>query len=373
MGLGDFLSDILGTNSAVGVNGQDPYQAIQPWQQGQKDLAGMLQGQAAGTSGPNPAQMQYLQNSQSIAQAQATQNAQNRAINPGLAARMSGNQAIASGQQAAGQAGIQQAQQQLASQQLLGTTLAQGAQGANQAGAVNAGIAAGNQQQAGKEVGGVMGGAGVLMGMAHGGEVRNYASGGSTGMAAYNPQATESNGAMSMAGQFMNRYSEGMGSSQPGASQGDGLETGMKDFTAGLGHSMGIGKGAGGMSDDIAMDGMTSGGAAEAMGMDDGGLVQTAMKLAPLIAMMNKGGFAEAYQRKNSPHTAALKAMGGHVPGKAKVSGDSPKNDVVKTNLSAGEIVIPRSIALGENAPEMAAQFVAAVKAKEKTGGRAKK
>lgn len=34
---------------------------------------------------------------------------------------------------------------------------------------------------------------------------------------------------------------------------------------------------------------------------------------------------------------------GGHVPGKAKVKGDSPKNDTVDAKLSPGEIVIPRS------------------------------
>ena len=33
----------------------------------------------------------------------------------------------------------------------------------------------------------------------------------------------------------------------------------------------------------------------------------------------------------------------GKVPGKAKVKGDSLKNDVVKVLLSPGEIVIPRS------------------------------
>jgi hypothetical protein len=34
---------------------------------------------------------------------------------------------------------------------------------------------------------------------------------------------------------------------------------------------------------------------------------------------------------------------GGHVPGKAKVQGDSPKNDTVDAKLSPGEVVIPRS------------------------------
>lgn len=46
---------------------------------------------------------------------------------------------------------------------------------------------------------------------------------------------------------------------------------------------------------------------------------------------------------------------GGHVPGVAKVPGDSPKNDTVPALLSPGEVVIPRSAA---GSPNMAAQFV---------------
>lgn len=56
---------------------------------------------------------------------------------------------------------------------------------------------------------------------------------------------------------------------------------------------------------------------------------------------------------------------GGHVPGKAKHHGDSVKNDTVHAMLSPGEIVIPRSIAQGKNAPDKSAQFVAAVLAKK--------
>lgn len=44
---------------------------------------------------------------------------------------------------------------------------------------------------------------------------------------------------------------------------------------------------------------------------------------------------------------------GGKVPGKSKVKGDSPKNDIVPARLSPGEIVLPRSIALRlKNAPD---------------------
>lgn len=61
-------------------------------------------------------------------------------------------------------------------------------------------------------------------------------------------------------------------------------------------------------------------------------------------------------------------AQGGHVvPGKAKVAGDSFKNDIVDAKLSPGEIVIPRSIANSKNAPAEAAKFVAACLARSKT------
>lgn len=56
---------------------------------------------------------------------------------------------------------------------------------------------------------------------------------------------------------------------------------------------------------------------------------------------------------------------GGHVPGKAKVMGDNPKNDTVKAKLSPGEIVIPRTIAQsGDNDKIM--NFVQGVLSKKK-------
>jgi hypothetical protein len=51
-------------------------------------------------------------------------------------------------------------------------------------------------------------------------------------------------------------------------------------------------------------------------------------------------------------------AYGRKVPGKARVRGDSPKNDVVPALLSPGEIVVPRSKAKD---PKKAAAFAEAV------------
>lgn len=68
-----------------------------------------------------------------------------------------------------------------------------------------------------------------------------------------------------------------------------------------------------------------------------------------------KGGEAHS-------HEVCMK-IGGPVPGKAKVAGDSKKNDTIPAKLSPHEIVLPRSVSLAPNAPQKAAQFVAGVKA----------
>lgn len=58
---------------------------------------------------------------------------------------------------------------------------------------------------------------------------------------------------------------------------------------------------------------------------------------------------------------------GGHVPGKAKVSGarDSYANDTVDAVLSPGEIVLPRSVTQSSDPVAASAKFVAALKAKK--------
>ena len=58
--------------------------------------------------------------------------------------------------------------------------------------------------------------------------------------------------------------------------------------------------------------------------------------------------------------------QGGTIPGKAPVKGDSVKNDIVPIMASPGEIVIPKSILEGKNAPSKAAEFVAAELARQK-------
>jgi hypothetical protein len=110
-----------------------------------------------------------------------------------------------------------------------------------------------------------------------------------------------------------------------------------------------------------------------APGMAQGGLAQKAMQLAPLAAMFAaKGGKVPVVlspgEKKLSPEAAKKVAMGkadpmkagGTVPGKAKVPGDSLKNDVVPDKLEPGSIVIPRSVVQSKHPHLAAMKFVQA-------------
>lgn len=70
--------------------------------------------------------------------------------------------------------------------------------------------------------------------------------------------------------------------------------------------------------------------------------------------------------------TGRARARGGamEVPGNAKFNGDTRSNDTVPALLSPGEIVLPRSVAQDENAPEKAKKFVEAIKTKKKPSPR---
>lgn len=58
------------------------------------------------------------------------------------------------------------------------------------------------------------------------------------------------------------------------------------------------------------------------------------------------------------PMLAMLAAHGGKVPGQGEVPGDSYANDKVPAMLSPHEVVLPRSITMHQNAPEMAKLFM---------------
>ena len=167
--------------------------------QQQQALANMLQQQAAG-GGPNPAQAQYQQNVNQLAQQQGAAIGAQKGINPGLAARLIAQQGGAAKQNAAGQQATLQAQQQLAAQQALMQQQAQmGALASQQVGqtqqaisgytqgalgqqgnvlgiqgsanSANAGVAGNVANQQGKMFGGLLGGIGSAIGLADGGMV----------------------------------------------------------------------------------------------------------------------------------------------------------------------------------------------------------
>lgn len=76
-------------------------------------------------------------------------------------------------------------------------------------------------------------------------------------------------------------------------------------------------------------------------------------------AIVSPGEIVLSAQEASDPRRAAimakLKAMRGEkVPGKAKVPGDSLKNDTVKTNLEQGGIVVPRTKANSKDAGKFA-------------------
>lgn len=159
--MGSFINSAMGAiglNSPVDTTNTNPYQAINYWQTEAKGLNDQLKNQASGGAGINPAQQQYLQNAQGIQQQQANLYSQNRALNPGLAARLAGNTGANAQMHAASDAGIQQAQQQLAAQQLLGGLYSSQQQAQNQAGQINADIGKGNQSTHGTFIGGILNG-----------------------------------------------------------------------------------------------------------------------------------------------------------------------------------------------------------------------
>jgi hypothetical protein len=72
---------------------------------------------------------------------------------------------------------------------------------------------------------------------------------------------------------------------------------------------------------------------------------------------------------------APVRARGGaapaEIPGKAKFKGDTRSNDTVPALLSPGEIVLPRTVAQAEDAPEKAKEFVDAIKKQKRPSPKA--
>lgn len=351
MGLGDFLSGILGTNNDF--QAQSPYTSADvtsqsQQQQGlygqQQQLAQALMAQSQG-QGPNPALSQLRQTTDQNSQLASGLLASQRGLNPALAARMAAQQQTTANQQAGGQAATLSAQQQLGAQgQLSGLYGQMGSQNLQQQGlmnqslmgaqAINANVASGNQQVNAGIAGGLMNAVGsaggaVSGGKWQGGRIQGYAGGGMVGGGSPPFMGVGSYTGSPQAGAYNSLLDSAMGLS--GAITGAGTLPAMSPAVQALGG--GIAEAGGkGFRDFVS------------------GLKDTGTSMAGGDAG-DMGGFA------------AMASEGGQVAGKANVPGDSPKNDTVPTMLSPGELVIPRSHA--QNASDAKA-FIDALMAKEK-------
>lgn len=310
----------------------------------QQALATTLNQQAQG-QGPNPAQAALAQQtSNNIAQQNALMAGQRGASqNAGLLARQSAMQGGNLQQQAVGQGATMQANQQIAAQQQLQQQQAMlGNTAQNQI--QNYGTAAGNlsNSQLGLQ-------ANVLGETA----ARNNANVGQAGVNAQIAQGNAKNQA-GMFGGLMNAMGPALqmfGGSSSGSSALGGLGAGVGGGAAASGGLMaGAGEGAGTAMSVAAL--AAHGGMATSHGMSTPGYASGGTVNGP---RSNVGSFLSK---------AMPMRQGGAVPGQAKVQGDSEKNDTVPAMLSPGEVVIPRHIMQGKNAPEAAARFVAACLAK---------
>lgn len=400
------------TGLSAALTTQNQFNAAAPTQIGtvgaqQAQLAGQLGAESAG-GGPNPAQLQYQQNAQQIAQQQAATNAQNRAINPGLAARLSGNQAIQAQQQAAGNAAAQQAQQQLAAQAQMAGLTGQEQQGALAAQNINAQVAQNNVNSVNNTEGGLFSSIGSIAGLfAEGGEVHKMAYGGGAGsisdpggpnLSNTNALPDYSSGLMGGAG----KGKSGSSASAPSVNGGLGSNpfgisgvssqpvTAPMSAVPALGSSVGLGMPAAPPSlnptyahgGSVPMHGEGHFGAPMQKNYDKGGPVSAVGQWLNTTSMA-KGGkphkakadvpaMVSPGEQLLEPEQAQAvvdgKAnplkIGERVPGKAKVKGDSLKNDTVPKMLKDGGMVIPReTVKMG---PEKAAAFVRHHLAKKK-------
>jgi hypothetical protein len=358
---------------AEGMTTQNNFQAQAPTSVGavgsqQAQLAGELANESAG-NGPNPAQMQYLQNTNNIANQQAQSYASNRALNPGLAARMAGNTGASLESNAANVAGQQQAEQQLAAQQQYGNLTGQEQQGALSAQAINAQISQNNANSVNATEGGIFGGlSGTTalgsLGKAKGGLVKKMATGG-TITSPYAPNLSNAN--------FLPGGKPGK---QKTSSPKGGLGGQSSDYANGFTDAQINSGGIGGL-------GASDAGGAAAGDAAAGGIASDA---GAAVALAAKGGqihkypdhvqkIAEVFHPEHPwekyPKIASMEATGGKVKAlapkeKAVKKNNSYANDKVPAMLSEGEIVLPRSVTTHPMAPEKAAEFVAKTLAKRK-------
>lgn len=365
-------------------------------------------GQVASGQGPNPAQaMLAQQTGQNVAQQAALQAGQRGAgANAGLIARNAGQIGAGAQQQAVGQGATMQAQQSLnalgqqagiagqqvanqigAQQNLTNANQAQAGQliGANvaennanvsnaaQQNAANASVQGANAQAQGNLFGNVLGGIGSAFGLggggnkAYGGVIEpHYASGGmiqdfgaeAPSSSFGRSQLPENSGGNSnwnngvTGQQFGSALHSGIsklfGASSPGVTNPNVMGT-TPTFSStradtSLPSNVHI---MGGGAAPLGTEGYAHGGKVPAM-------VSPGEKYIPPHELNKVAQGKEA----------AINA-GKTIQGKAKVAGDSLKNDTVPKTLEEGGIVIPRSITQGRNPGPEAQKFVEALLAKQ--------
>lgn len=337
----------------------------------QANVYNQYQGVANGT-GPNPAQAMLNQSTGQNVNNQAALMASQRGSsqNAGLIARQAAQQGANLQQQAIGQGASLQAQQSLGALGQMGNIsgqqvsqqgsaignynqFAQGQQqnllnavgqynsaaagqqaSMNQA---NASIAGANIGAQGALLGGLIGGAGAAASggataaAAHGGTIERYAKGG---------EVTPS----SAAGRFLTGF-------QQGSSSGIKSQNPMY----GAGQEIGQGLVAGGKA---LYNAFTPSQSVDPQGLGSqfAGQAPT-LGVAPQAAPQGPSLGASLQFAQGGMPTQNM-TSGGKVPGQARVAGDSYANDTVPAILSPKEIVLPRSITMGQNAPEAAKQFV---------------
>jgi hypothetical protein len=373
--------------------------------------------------GPNPAQAQLAQNTGTNVANQAALMAGQRGAgaNAGLIARQAAQQGAATQQGAIGQAATLQAQQQLAAQQgalaaqgqvsnqisneqainagLFGTAAgATNTQNANlisnygQAQGINAQASQNNANMAGQTAGGIFQGASSvssLLSLAGGGAVPSP-----RGMPSREGAPMAAGGPVSWAGQFLNSTPQMSYPQSSGSGVGTSvplnvptLQTGNKTpQTQGQQKSptnnktpqtQGQQKSPTNTIQENPEEnplepedgGVESSGLGEGAGsIDAGGWAAKGGKVGKgrkVPAMLSPG--EEYLPPKKAQAVAEGKAhpmSGKRVPGKAKVPGDSLKNDTVPAVLEEGGVVVKRSV-MNTGDPEQVKRFVQAIQAKQ--------
>lgn len=323
----------------------------------QQNLAQALLNQSQGT-GPNPALAQLNETTgRNVANTAALiGSARGASANPGLATRLAAQQGANIQQQATGQAATLSAEQELAankelqdlystqaSNELQGEGIQQGGAAAQNAALTtgqlgasqaNAQIATSNANNAASTTGGLFGALGSVGGLIFnkGGKIPRFADG---GFASY---ATPTDPRVVL-------------NATPGVNEFALLTENLKGMKK---------------KEDKPLNPFETSplaGTEATMGEAGGwaGLAGDAAAVAPLALAAAHGGQIPGFENAIDFRT------GGHVPGKAEVPGDSPKNDTQPALVSPGEEVLPRSVTMAPDAPERAKRFVEALQ--EKRGG----